>query len=196
MSLLLHCFLIFVLLIYQKIGIIIQAIRRPPCLDWFCYLHVTFIYFWKQCFITMFCWSFPVLNDGDHTLLCCSLTEIKNSDMLPMQYWYSASKINFPYEKNWTLAVVWGETYRPIHIYFIYKKPSNKIRSLHLILTCMNCARSARTSLSHLSRSLCLFFHILSISSMQEWRGQNILGWQLSMAWGLCESQSLSERQM
>lgn len=98
-------------------------------------------------FYNMFCWSFAVLNDGDHTLLCCSLIEIKNSDMLPMQFWYSASKINFPYEKNWTLAVVWGETYRPIHIYFIYKKPSNKIRSLHLILTCMNCARSARTSL-------------------------------------------------
>lgn len=75
------------------------------------------------------------------------------------------------------------------------RSPQNKISALdpHLYELCKVCQD---LSVSHLSRSLCLFFHILSISSMQEWRGQNILGWQLSMAWGLCESQSLSERQM
>lgn len=133
-------------------------------------------------FYNMFCWSFAVLNDGDHTLLCCSLIEIKNSDMLPMQFWYSASKINFPYEKNWTLAVVWGETYRPIHIYFIYKKPSNKIRSLHLILTCMNCARSARTS-------LWAIWVDLSVCSFTSWayqacrNGEGRTSWDGSWAW-------------
>lgn len=56
----------------------------------------------------MFCWSFAVMNDGDHRLLHCSLSEIKNSNMLPMQSWYNAPKINFPADKNWTLAVVQG----------------------------------------------------------------------------------------
>lgn len=137
----------------------------------------------------MLCWSFAVLNDGDHRFLRGSLNEITiwmgclcSSGTVHLK---STSQLRQTVEyvmhflKNLFCAVGrnFQSTSHLCHLQETLRRNKISVLDPHLVWI----VQSLPVSLYELlGWPLCL--HILSWSQ-QEWKGSNIFGWQLSMTW-------------
>lgn len=144
-------------------------------------------------FYNMSCWSFRVLNDEDHRFLCCSLSESAIPIGCPCSpgtvHLRSASQLRqtteyFMHPLKHPCSAIGRNFQNTSHLFHLQEAlKQNKISVLdpHLYELCEVCQHLWAVCID-LWVCSCTSWSHWACWSQQEWRGQNILGWQLNMA--------------